>query len=486
MRCARALRVGLGTLPVPDSGALGSRREESRVLWPVGAKDLYAPLLKPVFNDKGTVTGFTYLYERRPDAPPLSLSLSMSKYKWHTCSEAWDAAYSPETDQILEVEIESVSMLVRIVELKDRISKTGQTLEVGFLASSDVDFSKKLEGKTFLVRLPQGKPGPRAAKTTLTADRFRLVNAKMIGDDKITWLDFDDGQALAKQLKGNKLLELAEGSITGGDSSAGGVPSPGAEPTAKRVKFGDDGKQRPRIDLVKMLGTDPRPHGVAKKQGIDSKSLINALKESSQLGSDDEEEEEEDNQQDLANHLAMASGLAGLMGKDSPIDIHTRHPGKLYKDWNADVSFKVTRKKTPVAAAWPYVQQKVKHDIKSARALRDLSTLALSIDHLTEFCQTLDAKLGPDWKTTFPESRALMKSLDVQVQRFKAIEYAEKRISSMTKDDKESAQNHWNVARHMELIPTEDDATAGDREIRQAQKAEELRNKLLKKQAAPK
>ena len=405
----------------------------------------------------------------------------MSKHKWHTCSEAWDAAYTPETDHLLEVEIESVSMLVRIVELKDRITKSGQTLEVGFLASDNLDFTKKLEGKTFLVRLPQGKPGPRAAKaTTLVADRFRLVNAKLIGDDKITWLDFDDGQALAKQLKGNKLLELAEGSITGGDS-ASGAPSPGAEPATKRVKFGDDGKPRPRIDLVKMLGVDPRAVGVGKKKGIEAKSLIDALKATSQAGSGDDDDEEEEDKEDLADHIARASGLAGLMGKDSPIDIHTRNPGKLYKEWNEDVSFKVTRKRTSVAAAWPYVQQKVKHDIKSARALRDLSTLALSIDHLTEFCQTLDAKLGPDWRTTFPESRALMKSMDVQVQRFKAIEYAEKRISSMTKDDKESAMNHWNVARHMELIPTEDDATAGDREVRQAQKAEELRNKLLSK-----
>ena len=48
-------------------------------------------------------------------------------------------------------------------------------------------------------------------------------------------------------------------------------------------------------------------------------------------------------------------------------------------------------------------------------------------------------------------------------------------------DDKNSAQGHWNVARHLELIPTEDDATAGDREVRQAQKAEELRTKLLLK-----
>ena len=463
---ARALRVGLGRLPAPYSGAL----------WPVGAKDLYAPLLKPVLNDKGRITGFTYLYAQ----PSLSLSLSMSKHKWHTCSEVWDAAYSPETDQILEVEIESVSMLVRIVELKDRISKSGQTLEVAFLASNEAEFTKKLEGKTFLVRLPQGKPGPRAAKTTLTVDRFRLVNAKLIGDDKITWLDFEDGQALAKQLKGSKLLELAEGSITGGDS-ASGAPSPGAEPTAKRVKFGDELKSRPRIDLMKMLGGDPRAQGVAKKKGVDAKSLIEALKASSQAGSDDDDEEDEEEKQELADAITRASGLAGLMGKDSPIEIHTRNPGKLYKEWNEDVSFKVTRKRTPVAAAWPYVQQKVKHDIKSARALRDLSTLALSIDHLTEFCQTLDAKLGPDWRTTFPESRALMKSMDVQVQRFKAIEYAEKRISSMTKDDKETAMSHWNVARHMELIPTEDDATAGDQEVRRAQKAEELRNKLLSK-----
>ena len=448
--------------------------------------DLNSATLKPVLNDKGRITGFTYLYARRPDAPSLSLSLSMSKNKWHTCSEAWDAAYSPEVEHILEMEIETVSMLVRIVELKDRISKSGQTLEVGFLASSDLDMSKKLEGKTFLVRLPQGKPGPRAAKaTTLVADRFRLVNATMIANDRIPWLDFDDGQALAKQLRGNKLLELAEGSITGGDS-ASGAPSPGAEPAGKRVKFGDDGKPRPRIDLVKMLGGDPRTQGVAKKKTVDAKTLIDALKASSQAGSDKDDDEDEEEDNDLADHIARASGLAGLMGKDSPIDIHTRNPGKLYKEWNEDVSFKVTRKRTAVAAAWPYVQQKVKHDIKSARALRDLSTLALSIDHLTEFCQTLDAKLGPDWRTTFPESRSLMKSMDVQVQRFKAIEYAERRISSMTKDDKETAMNHWNVARHMELIPTEDDATAGDREVRLAQKAEELRNKLLSRKAAPK
>ena len=466
---ARALRVGLGRLPAPYSGAL----------WPVGAKDLYAPLLKPVLNDKGRITGFTYLYAQ----PSLSLSLSMSKHKWHTCSEVWDAAYTPEVDHILEIEIESVSMLVRVTELKDRLAKSGQTLEVSFLASSDLPFTKKLEGKTFLVRLPQGKPTARGPKpTTLVAERFRLVSATMIQNDKIPWLDFDDGQVLAKQLKGSKLLELAEGSITGGDGSASAAPSPGGAPPEKRVKLGEDDKPRPRIDLMKMLGGDARAQGVGKKPGVDTKTLLAALKASSQPGSDDDDDDDAAEGGDIADQIAKATGLSGLMGKDSPTDIHNRTPGKLYKDWAADVSFKVTRKRTTVAAGWPYVHNKLKLEIKSARALRDLATLALSIDHLTEFCQTLDARLGSDWRTTFPESRALLKSMDVQVQRFKAIEYAEKRISAMDKnDDKSLAMNHWNVARHMELIPTEDDATAGDREVRQAQKAEELRTKLLAK-----
>ena len=71
--------------------------------------DLNSATLKPVLNDKGRITGFTYLYARRPDAPSLSLSLSMSKNKWHTCSEAWDAAYSPEVDHILELEIDATA-----------------------------------------------------------------------------------------------------------------------------------------------------------------------------------------------------------------------------------------------------------------------------------------------------------------------------------------------------------------------------------------
>ena len=465
MVCSRALRVGLGTLPAPYSGAL----------WPVGARELYAPLLKPVLNDKGSVTGFTYLYARRPDAPPLSLSLSMSKHKWHTCSEAWAEAYSPEIEHLLELEIQDVSMLVRVTELKDRLTKTGQTLEVFFLASSDLAFSKKLEGKTFLVRLPQGKPAPRSAKpATLVADRFRLVDAKMIGNDKIQWLDFADGQALAKQLQGNKLLELAEGSITGGDS-ASAAPSPAVDPPGKRAKI--DEAAKPRVNLMKMLGGQAKAQGVEKKPGIDAKALMEALKATSQGGSDDDDDEDEDDKVDLTDRIVKASGLAHLMGKDAPMDIHNRSPGKLYKEWAAEVSFKVTRKRKPVvAAAWPYVQHKVKAEIKSARALRDLSTLALSLDHLTEFCQTLEEKLGADWATNFPESRGLLKAMDVQVQRFKAIEYAEKRISAG--ESKDGAMAHWNVARHLELIPTEDDMTAGEQELRQAQKAEELRKKL--------
>ena len=41
------------------------------------------------------------------------------------------------------------------------------------------------------------------------------------------------------------------------------------------------------------------------------------------------------------------------------------------------------------------------------------------------------------------------------VQRYKAIEYAEKRIAHMEKD--ETAMQHWNVARHFELIPKDED-----------------------------
>ena len=61
-------------------------------------------------------------------------------------------------------------------------------------------------------------------------------------------------------------------------------------------------------------------------------------------------------------------------------------------------------------------------------------------------------------------------------QRYKAIEFAEKRIANLTGD--EAVMQQWNVARHFELVPKDEDNTAADQEIKAAQKAES-RLKLL-------
>ena len=43
-----------------------------------------------------------------------------------------------------------------------------------------------------------------------------------------------------------------------------------------------------------------------------------------------------------------------------------------------------------------------------------MSTIALAVDHLTEFNQSLEAKIGKDWLKQFPEGKSLMKGMVCQ------------------------------------------------------------------------
>ena len=78
----------------------------------------------------------------------------------------------------------------------------------------------------------------------------------------------------------------------------------------------------------------------------------------------------------------------------------------------------------------------------------------------------------------------IYKALDVLVQRWKAVELAEKLLKDATTD--EQSRNAWLQARHLELEPIEEDVATDQNELVRAAKAEKLRRDLAGKLAPKK
>ena len=71
---------------------------------------------------------------------------------------------------------------------------------------------------------------------------------------------------------------------------------------------------------------------------------------------------------------------------------------------------------------------------------------------------TVEKLLGKDWVTENAFGQSFMQGLDVPTQRYQAIEFVEKRTANLAEN--ETAVMQWSVAKHLELVPHDEEHTA--------------------------
>ena len=121
-----------------------------------------------------TCFNFTDLYRPSPKPRLRFASDSMAKTTWRTSTEAWGEEITLEKGQLIEFEVEDTSFLGMVHEVKDKLAKSGQTIEMDFQTANDDAIYDVLEGKKHLVHLCQNKvTACRVTKSgVLHAERF--------------------------------------------------------------------------------------------------------------------------------------------------------------------------------------------------------------------------------------------------------------------------------------------------------------------------
>ena len=156
----------------------------------------------------------------------------------------------------------------------------------------------------------------------------------MLLEGKVTWLSRSVAKTLVRTLKGGSLLASVDASISGDAASAPATPG---QPAKKRKGGLEALLARPAAGVSKGAEKKANPGQLG--------ALLAALrKDKGNHGSDDEDEDE-------AVEDVDDDAMAIVKKQRAALEIHTKEPGKLYRDWAADVAYKHTRKWQLVPAA---------------------------------------------------------------------------------------------------------------------------------------
>ena len=385
----------------------------------------------------------------------------MAALKWRIFGAPWVGEVSLSENELIEYKVEGVSVLVKLKLAQEAEHKNGQTWAADVLAASDSETEEKIAGKRQNILFVSGvKKMPPEIDNILQVTEFRKLTVATLS--RATWLG-DRMGALASQLKADRARGSLAGSVIGE-----------ASPRPEKLRE-EKAKPKASAGLAKLLqGTSNEisdPFKRRKTQQSTTVKLLAALRgaKSDVDDDDDDREEEEDESED---ELPTRPGKLAL-----PEEIHEKQPGKLYREWLMDVNKLELKKRGVEPCVFSHVVNKMKNmEDSNLRGFRELQTLGMAVDHLTEFMALL-VESGHFNAEEVAKFRPLQRTADVLCQRFKVVESAERQIKASKKG--EDKAKIWDTLQHLELIPAASQGTMRTREMRAGVNAENARTKVL-------
>ena len=395
--------------------------------------------------------------------------------KWFTRTRAWVGETTIQAKQLLEFEMEQdedeeqeaehLMMLGSVAEVKGAADVNGQTLEINFLACNDDKMEEHLTGKKFLVHLCTKKKCPISDAGMSHPLKWRRLTASTL--TRADWLG-DKLPNVLVMVKQKQLRGSIAGSVTGPQEGYLGPFDPlarRAEPPAAEGR-----SDRPLASLMKQAPV-PRFGAVRKKPKLGGTGLAAALMASRAASGIDDGEDEDDEEEDQLDDGAGA--LFGRPKAQLPVEIHEKHPGKLYFDFMTRINRIHRHDPNIKACVASYVSTAVRPTLgeKAIRGYRELMTIGISMDHHVEFMEQLVASGAFNQEEVWA-MHSLMRALDVLTQRFKVILDSEQTIARGG-DVKPTAV--WATNAHLELIPAAEIDLIGAEEKRSAVRAEKTK-----------